>query len=120
MMILTSGNFRMKKSPAGRVLFTTEGSVLKEYEEMHRPPQPGEKLKIQTHGTQCSFKDEPIHLSWPSSRALQGESSRKYSVVSTSAAGEKLGKIFNEDKFYYLTFKNSIFYRKRSKLPCED
>ena len=32
----------MKKASLGRVLFTTEGSVLREYEEMHRPPQPGE------------------------------------------------------------------------------
>ena len=31
----------MKKGPAGRVLFTTEGSVLREYEEMHRPPPAG-------------------------------------------------------------------------------
>ena len=36
----------MKKGPAGRVLFTTEGSVLKEYEEMHRPPLPGFKYPL--------------------------------------------------------------------------
>ena len=42
------------------------------------------------------IKDEPIHLSWPSSRALQADNSRKYSVVSTSAAGKQL----KEDKIY--------------------
>ena len=40
------------------------------------------------------IKDEPIHLSWPSSRALQADNSRKYSVVSTSAAGIKEDNIY--------------------------
>ena len=31
---------------------------------------------------------EPIHLSGPSSRSLLCDNARKYSVVSTSAAGE--------------------------------
>ena len=63
-----------KKSSVGRVIFNTEGSVLREYEEMHRPPQ----------------HPDPIHLPGPSSRIVNNEHGRKFSVVSNSAAGNRV------------------------------
>jgi len=79
--------------------------VLREYEEMHRPPQP----------------DDPIYLSGPSTRTVnsstgtsdhqQGQG-RKYSVISNSAAGSVANFPVKPDSI------SAVKYRRKRRFKC--